>query len=305
MDCSSVTEFNLLPEEKQALNPPALLRRQTPKCFRQIGRPDAAEHIYVEDYVQSYLVRYSEQAMENGCLLAVYGTKSLSSGCREWYLDGAAALSLTLDDMTPEAGARIKEEMQQIQKRFFASWEPVGWLLQMPAYLLGENVLYEELAKTWFAEQELCVLAYDVYEKNMQVYFYNGHHLELLPGYYVYYEKNDLMQEYMVENPWPSQALVPEDRMAEAIRTRFRQPKNTPEEKHLAQYIQKGREALKKNTKQLTAPVKKWSMLTVLTVITTVTFLLLLGLFLYTQHDQMNEVAEAVRSFTEGILTKK
>lgn len=311
MDCSNVTNLNCLPEtqavpaEKQVLDVPAVESRQTPKCFRQIGHPDAAEHIYIEDYVQSYLMHFSEEAMETGCLLAIYGTRSCKDGCREWYLDGAAALSLSLDDMTPEAASRIWDEILQIRSRFFQAWELVGWLLQLPTFLLGENVLYEELTKTWFGNQELCVLTHDIYEKSLQVYFYNGHHLELLPGHYIYYDRNVPMQEYMVEHQWNQESSPFEDKMAEAIRTRFRQPQDSPEGKHLAQYIQKGKETLRENAAHIVAPAKKWSLLTVITVVTTVTFLLLLGIFLYTQHDQMNEVAEAVRSFTEGILTKK
>lgn len=286
----------------------------TPKCFKQIGRPDARDHIFMEDYVKSYLEHVGEACVEEGCILAIYGTLRYVGDVREWYLDGAAVLSVTMEDILPDSKQAIRAEIEQIREKYFPEWELCGWLFALPQFLSGETILYEELTRAWFAQQELVFVTYHMFEKELICQLYNGDYLEGLRGYYVYYDKNARMQEYMVEHQWAIQREMPKDRTAEAISLRFRCASEEPGQVETALKVEDIHESNEGAERQLVGkarrryyhnrawrPVRQWSILTIVTVVMTTTFVLLLGIFIYTQYDNMDQVVSAVRSFTESI----
>lgn len=278
--------------------------QKTPRCFRQVGHPDMAEQVYLEDYVQSYLIHTCEDRLEEGCFLALFGSVA-EDAVRSWYINGAALLELSADTILELSGESLDEEIRRVHGQFFPEECFVGWLFQAPAFLLGAGTDYDTYLNSWFGTQTLCAVSYSIYDNHLVTQLYSNGHLRLLEGYYIYYERNLAMQEYMVEHQWNQREKEPGDRMAEAIRNRFRQPHGETLNNKLTQCLKNGKECLQENLQQMVKPVRKWSALSVITLVTGIVFVVLLITFIYSQYEHMDEVSEAVRLFTKGILAKK
>lgn len=305
--------------------------RQTPKCFRQIGQSAEGERIYIEDYVKSYLHNISETQMEEGCIVALYGAWQRKGSSREWYLEGAARLSVGMNRLYPGVEESICEEIESQRQKYFEALQFVGWFFLMPAMLSEENVLYETLSREWFPGRDICFVSYQMFDAMLHAYVMSDNVFEEQPGYYVYYEKNTPMQEYMIATQDNERAREQvRESAVEAIRARFREadvessrpniemrrlalprrkekPKANdmakPDVTKKAENMMKQEEVQDSNAakKQLFARRRKASKLSTATALATITFIALLATFLYLQHDNMDQVAEAMQAFAKSI----
>ncbi len=261
--------------------------RHTPVCFRQIGRSSDREHVYVEDYVKSYLEHLSESYTEEGCIFAVYGQERVVGGVREWYVDGASAMSLTMGDLGVVSKESVQREVEDYREQYFPEMHFLGWFFCMPAMLAEECTLYEAISKEWSPGRDICFLTCPIYDRQLHIYLVREGEVGELPGFYIYYEKNTAMQEYMVEQRekmvTEEAEIVLRDRetSVEAIRAKFREERKPRRIR------------------------PRMSRLTLATVIMTATFLVLLGTFVFLQHDDIDQVVAAVQEFTKNIISSK
>ena len=51
-----------------------------------------------------------------------------------------------------------------------------------------------------FPSEDMLLIKREAYEEDCTCYLYRGGSLDELPGYFVYYEKNEAMQEFLVKN---------------------------------------------------------------------------------------------------------
>lgn len=198
--------------------------RQTPKCFRQIGQGAEREHIYIEDYVKSYLTQECEERLDDGCVLALFGTAQKRGTVREWYIEGAGRLPIGMNSIYPGVEEEVRRGILELHEQHFSEMQFVGWFFRMPAVLPDEESLYETLSREWFPEQELCFLTYRLFDGMLHVYMVQRDAFLELPGYYIYYEKNVPMQDYMVgQQENATRREHPRETAVEAIRARFRE----------------------------------------------------------------------------------
>ncbi len=271
-------------------------QRQTPKCFRQVGRGPETEHLYIEDYAKSYLAKESGEDTEDCCVIALYGIVQNSGEVREWYIEGAARLEIHMEDISAGAAQQLREEMEDVRKHYFPSMKELGWFFRMSATLSEEELLYATLSREWFPNQEVCFLTYRLFDGMLHAYLASRDAFEELSGYYIYYEKNVPMQEYLVEHRI-ERKKQPEECSVAAIRARFRE--DSRKEEKVPTAIPQEKKPLfpwrKKPTKS------KRSRLSIVTKLSVLTFLTLLLTFLCLQHNNMDEVAEAVQAFAKII----
>ena len=121
----------------------------------------------------------------------------------------------TGDTFTNEVWTSIYENI----KKYFVECEIVGWYLAGPSYLLEDH---EKIRKTHldnFAGQDKTLMTYDSMEREEAFWFYKDNKLAKQEGYYIYYDKNEDMQTYMIEhNNKGSQEAEYDDRVAKEIR---------------------------------------------------------------------------------------
>lgn len=175
-------------------------RQQLPNNRRQIGQPGQAEtEVFIEDYAFSFAKGLSERDY-TGCTVGILvgeyvegrqGDKILVRGVLE-----------TRDVLRHDAVCFTEDNWTQIYRdirEYFPKEQIVGWFLGGPGFLLEDVERQKKIQEDNFGGGDKILLKMDSIEKEQKIFFYQAGNLQELPGYYIYYEKNAEMQNYMAE----------------------------------------------------------------------------------------------------------
>ncbi|MDR0949292.1 MAG: LysM peptidoglycan-binding domain-containing protein [Lachnospiraceae bacterium] len=140
---------------------------ELPKNITQIGESDRHCKIYVEDYVYSYIKQMNQTADNRKATVAVYGKRQEENGITYVFLFGACKVSNIERDVKHLSQAQL-QEAERVRKQHFEQETHLGYCLLNGEMVEGFYVL----------EQGIC---------------------RLVNGYARFYEKNEGMLAYMVE----------------------------------------------------------------------------------------------------------
>ncbi len=202
-----------------------------PKNVRQIGKSNSTKKIYVEDYVMTY-IKQMAGGDYSACKVAVLVGQCIRlENCRNIFISGAVEVSdIDLSSeitFSNDCWGRIYEEI----KKYFVETEIVGWFIGGPGYLLEDKDKITKAHLNNFAGQDKTLFTFDNLEKEESFYSYENNHLNKLEGYYIYYEKNEEMQTYMIEHKEPQSIESNyDDRVSREIRTVLQNKKPVEEE---------------------------------------------------------------------------
>lgn len=170
-----------------------------PKNVKQIGEPSRERKIYVEDYVITYINRIFSGSRETEKVLLLFGGEALDKGCSYIYIRGACQVQRTGGDQNEKyfSGEDFQSAMEEGRK-YFKNLPLIGWALIRRGQPMS---LEERMRSTWEAYMSRIpiFLLGDVEEKEEIFYWKYDGRIKVQPGYYVFYEKNRAMQEYMIE----------------------------------------------------------------------------------------------------------
>ncbi len=171
-----------------------------PKNVRQIGKSNATKKIYVEDYVMTYVKQLVGGDFSKCRAAVLVGQCIKLDNCRNIFVSGAVEVrdADPVSDVifSNDSWTNIYEEI----KKYFVETEIVGWFLGGPGYLLEDKDKITKLHIDNFAGQDKALLTYDNMEKEEAFYSFENNRLMKLEGYYIYYEKNEEMQTYMIDH---------------------------------------------------------------------------------------------------------
>lgn len=177
-----------------------------PKNIRQIGLAGENYRIYIEDYVYTFLHRAAQakcQQEEDSGILAVFlGENRWQSGTGYTFIRGALladAGEITEEhiEITQNMWQKIHEE----QEKYFEGQEIVGWFLARQSLPMVVSELIGKVHRNQFGGEKILMLM-DTAEQEEAFFRYENNFLVRQSGYYIYYEKNTQMQNYMLEkNP--------------------------------------------------------------------------------------------------------
>ena len=181
-------------------------RIKLPRNLRQIGNPSGEHKIYVEDFVYTFLHPSSREEAGNPKVAIIVGTQEEEHGTQYYFVRGA----FYIDDMTFERGLpQFSEEhwgfAYKQMKEYFDDEDPdkalqiLGWAFVtggMPARLTSDM---ERVHRMNFKEPHSLLLLLDDVEREENFYVYEKGSLRKKEGYYIFYEQNPKMQEYMVQ----------------------------------------------------------------------------------------------------------
>ncbi|MBP1755709.1 MAG: putative rane protein [Firmicutes bacterium] len=202
-----------------------------PKNVRQIGKSNVNKKIYVEDYVMTYIKQLAGGDY-SACKVAVLVGQCIRlDNCRNIFISGAVEVGdvdFTAETiLTNDTWGKIYEEI----KKYFVETEIVGWFIGGPGYLLEDKDKITKVHVDNFAGQDKTLLTFDSMEKEENFYSYEGSRLTKLEGYYIYYEKNEEMQTYMIDHKdAQSNEVNYDDRVSREIRTVLQTKKAPVEE---------------------------------------------------------------------------
>lgn len=175
-----------------------------PRNIRQIGLSNEDYRIYVEDYVYTFLVRLSgadtEGENEKGHLAVLTGETKWQSGVTYVFVRGALTVDKTEAaadhiDFTEKAWTKIHDE----QELYFPGQEIVGWFFAQQELPLEITEVFKRVHLKHFGGGEKVLMLMDPAEREDAFFRYENSFLVRQPGYYLFYEKNPLMQNYMLD----------------------------------------------------------------------------------------------------------
>lgn len=140
---------------------------ELPKNVTQIGETNHSCKIYVEDYVISYIKQLNGHAMDKELAVGLYGVRREEAGITYLFLYGAGKLNF-LQREARHLSQAVLQEADKLQKKYFGEYVFLGYCL-----LNGEMVE-----------------GFYVYEQGVCRY---------IKGYAQFYEKNDSMLQFMLE----------------------------------------------------------------------------------------------------------
>ena len=170
-----------------------------PKNIRQIGERDQIVKLYVEDYVNTYLRRLypaGGQDLRVGLLL---GSVEMNDGTPYIFIDGA----MEMEDVTEQGQKVVFSELAwkkayQSVEQLFPKRSVQGWVLGgAPGNDLSPLNYWKQHVQYFQGPNKLMYLSSGA-EGDESVYITSEDGFYKLCGYSIYYERNQMMQDYMV-----------------------------------------------------------------------------------------------------------
>ncbi len=168
---------------------------ELPKNITQIGEVDKSCKIYVEDYVVSYMKQMNRFAEDKEIAVALYGRKSSEQEVSYYFVYGACKLDF-LQRMVKHLSQAQNQEIEKLRRKYFVEQEFIGYLI-----LNGEMI-----EGIYLAEPNGC---------------------RYIKGYACFYEKNDSMLAYMLDN------RMQENQPEEVASDKYEQARKRQEERKI------------------------------------------------------------------------
>ena len=192
-----------------------------PKNIRQVGEQHGGIRIYLEDFAYTYLMKTASVNPEKGKLCLLLGREKEKEGQPVLFIRSAFWLDqmevdgehIQLRDSEWNAAAGIMEKN-------FPDQEILGWSLMLGGCGLEPSPLMTKTHLNHFSGTNRVFFFIDPAEKEEAFFLYDNNALMRQDGYYIYYEENKAMQEYMIaHNPlMEGRVGEPEDRAVQDFR---------------------------------------------------------------------------------------
>lgn len=179
---------------------------ELPKNVTQVGETDKSCKIYMEDYVMSYLKQMNRFAEDKEIAIALYGKCSLQQEVSYCFVYGAGKLDY-VQKVVKHFSQAQNQEVERLRRKYFPECEFVGYLI-----LNGEMI------------------------EGIHISEPNG--CRYIKGYACFYEKNDNMLAYMLDNR-ASQAPT-----EEVEQEKYEQVKKRQEERRIEYAAESERQAV-------------------------------------------------------------
>lgn len=175
-----------------------------PKNIRQIGRPDNKIKIYVEDYVVTYINQIAQESPLEERLAILLGENVSDEDTTVVFVNGAvAARNVNIQDehigFTSSVWSKIYDDI----KKYFGETKVIGWFLTRPGKSLRITEKITKIHVDNFPGDGKTLFVVDPVDDEEAFYIYRQGELVRQDGYYIYYERNEAMQNYMIESQKP------------------------------------------------------------------------------------------------------
>lgn len=171
-----------------------------PKNVRQVGEPREYKKIFIEDYVHTFLMQYSTEKEQKARLAILLGNSERSGGKRHLYIKSA----LPVEGVSEKQGKynfteKIWGKIYQDCERYFPHQEIMGWFLSTPGFAVEKNGAIEETHRTFFSGADKVLFMMEPLEGESAFFGFDGNRFAKQSGYYIYYEKNEPMREFIMQ----------------------------------------------------------------------------------------------------------
>jgi hypothetical protein len=210
-----------------------------PKNIRQVGNITSHNKIiYIEDYVMTFIKQLSDKD-HSGCGIAVLlGYYIRTEEGRNIFVKAAVEMQETENGdgigFTDEGWTSIYENI----KKYFTDVEIVGWALIGPEFFIESGEKIRKVHIENFPGPDKILLKMDSLEKEETFYINENNQLMEQNGYYIYYEKNEEMQNYMVDHKQVvSEERTYNDQTTRKIRSVIQEKKEVKDDKSVVRLL--------------------------------------------------------------------
>ena len=171
-----------------------------PKNVRQIGEPDSRFRVYMEDFAYTYLQKNGSYRPEQVKVCVLYGEEKEKDGQPVLFVQSAARLEVQEVQGEKSFHEPDWKVSEGIRKKFFPQQDVLGW-----AVISGsqESLLLEQVKtihRHHFTGQHQILFWSDGGEREEILFNAGAGELQNLNGYYIYYEENRSMREFMISH---------------------------------------------------------------------------------------------------------
>lgn len=206
-----------------------------PNNIRQIGEVGGTQKIYIEDYAYTYLCRISSENSGKGMAAILLGQANWRDGISYLFVKSAVILAdMEVNEEHLVFTQEIWNHVYEKNKEYFQEQEVVGWFLSIPGCSMEINQIICQTHLNHFGGNDKVLFVMEPLEKEEAFYRYEDGNMTRQTGFYVYYEKNESMRNYLVSQNEKSEKKS-EEVNDEAVHTfRKKIEKKTEQEKKKA-----------------------------------------------------------------------
>lgn len=174
-------------------------KREVPTNVRQIGEVRGKTKIYIEDYIVTFMKQISTRDDKPKALI-LYGSQQKDGNKKLMFVNGAILADCFLEAQGEPTVFQeaVWREVNEKAGHFFQDSQVLGWIYLR--YDLSDFVSSAVINthKQFFREDQQIFMEYSVGERIEHLYLFERGNMELQSGYFVYYERNEAMQNYMI-----------------------------------------------------------------------------------------------------------
>lgn len=170
-----------------------------PNNIRQIGEAEEAQKIYIEDYAYTYLCRISSENSGKGIAAILLGQANWRDGISYLFIKSAVALTdMEVSEEHLVFTQEIWNHVYEKNKEYFSEQEVVGWFLSIPGCSMEIRETICQTHLDHFGGNDKVLFVVEPSEKEEAFYRYEDGRMRRQTGFYVYYEKNEAMRNYLI-----------------------------------------------------------------------------------------------------------
>lgn len=196
-----------------------------PKNVRQIGEINESYKIYMEDYVMTHIrqivKRYGDR---REVVMILLGQISYYEDSSYLFISGAVEFYGAFSDreqiqLSKEGWEKVHKDME----RYFLGLEIVGWSVSKNEISNITPSIIKTTHIKYFSSREKVALEIELEEEKEQFYKMEQGRMSLCSGYYIYYDKNEAMQGYMISSLDIKKERAEESAVADRVPALFRE----------------------------------------------------------------------------------
>ena len=170
-----------------------------PNNIRQIGEVGGAQKIYIEDYAYTYLCRISSENLSKGIGAILLGQANWKDGISYLFVKSAVSLpDMEVSEEHLEFTQEIWNHVYEKNKEYFPDQEIVGWFLSIPGCSMELHQIICQTHLDHFGGSDKILFVMEPLEKEEAFYRYEEGKMSRQTGFYVYYEKNEPMHNFLI-----------------------------------------------------------------------------------------------------------
>ena len=170
-----------------------------PNNIRQIGEVGGTQKIYIEDYAYTYLCRIASENSGRGISAILLGQSNWRDGTSYLFIKSAIVLTdMEINEEHLVFTQEIWNHVYEKNKEYFQDQEIVGWFLSIPGCSMEINQIICQTHLNHFGGNDKILFVMEPLEKEEAFYRYEDGKMIRQTGFYVYYEKNEAMRNYLV-----------------------------------------------------------------------------------------------------------